>query len=808
MFDPGQPQGTPPYVKPTDKAAAGLGAVSHTLRFLKSEQALGPGVRALRQLNQVDGIDCPGCAWPDPADRSIAEFCENGAKAIAAEATAKRVTPEFFAQHSISELLSKSDYWLEQQGRITHPMIRRADSDHYEPIDWEEAFTYAGDFLHGLEDPDQAAFYTSGRTSNEAAFLYQLFGRMLGTNNFPDCSNLCHESSGVGLGRTLGVGKGSVQLDDFEKADAIFVIGQNPGTNHPRMLSSLQAARRAGAEIVSINPLRERGLERFVHPQEVVPMLLGRSTPISTVYLQPKVGSDVALLKGIMKHVLEAEERATGRVLDHGFIRKHTVGFDELVADLNETSWAQIEEQTGLTQDEIRTASDIYTRSRATIICWAMGLTQHENAVDNVISISNLLLLKGNIGRPGAGPCPVRGHSNVQGDRTVGITHKPAPDFLDRLGDVFGFEPPREPGLDTVETIKTMQAGRIRFFMAMGGNFHSASPDTAYTAEALSRVGLAVHVTTKLNRTHLVAGRESMIWPCLSRTEEDVQANGPQFVTVEDSMSCVHTSRGRNPPASPHLRSEPAIVSGLAKAALYGRPQTSFDGLQAEQSQMRQWDDWIADYDRIRDSIEAVLPSFEWYNIRVRKPGGFVLYHPAAHREWHTGSGLAEFVAVSTPDIRLAPDQLRMFTIRTHDQYNTTIYGLDDRYRGLRGVRRVILMNSDDIDDRGLVPYEEVDIYSHAADGRELCAPRFKVIPYDVPRGCAATYFPEANLLVPITSTAKGSNTPSSKMVPITVVRATSAYRVVGDDERLVSVPQQTGAQRSEPAIGALGASE
>jgi molybdopterin-dependent oxidoreductase alpha subunit len=800
MAEARPPRSTPPYIRPTDKAAGGLAALRSSLGHMIEQKSLRASLKALRQLNQADGFDCPGCAWPDPGDRSFAEFCENGVKAIAAEATRKRVTPAFFARYTVTKLSEQTDYWLEQQGRITQPMIRRAGSDRYEPIDWDEAFAYAGSFLQQLDEPNQAAFYTSGRTSNEAAFLYQLFGRMLGTNNFPDCSNLCHESSGFALKQTIGTGKGAVQLADFEKADAIFVIGQNPGSNHPRMLTALQAARRAGAEIVSINPLRERGLERFIHPQEIVPLLTGRATPISTVYLQPKVGSDVALLKGIMKQVLAAESRMAGRVLDRGFIRNHTRGFDELVADLEATNWEEIEEQTGLSRDDIRPASEIYVRSRATIVCWAMGLTQHANAVDNIISISNLLLLKGNIGRPGAGPCPVRGHSNVQGDRTVGITAHPAADFLDRLGAVFEFDPPREPGLDTVETIRAMQEGKIRFFMTMGGNFRSAAPDTGYTAEALRKVELAVHVTTKLNHTHLAIGREAMIWPCLGRTEQDVQASGPQFVTVEDSMSCVHASRGRNPPASRHLKSEVAIVAEFARAALYGRPQTDFEGLQAEQRGMLLWEELIADYDRIRDRIEAVLPAFENYNRRVRDPGGFVLHHPAAHREWHTPSGLAEFAVVPTPDIRLPEGQLRMFTIRSHDQYNTTIYGLDDRYRGLRGVRRVILMHPDDIAERGLMPYDEVDLYSES-DGRQRCAPRFKAVPYDVPRGCAATYFPEANVLVPIGSTARGSNTPAYKMVPITVVPATSAFRVVGADERVVPAPP-------EPATAPVGAGD
>jgi molybdopterin-dependent oxidoreductase alpha subunit len=796
MSERREPGRTPDYIRPNDRAAAGLGALAGTLRHLRAEKAVVRGTRALRTLNQTDGVDCPGCAWPDPEHRSFAEFCENGAKAIAAEATTRRVDPAFFAEHTLESLRARSDYWLEQQGRVSHPVIRRPGADRYEPIGWDEAFQRVGGFLRELEDVDSAAFYTSGRTSNEAAFLYQLLGRMLGTNNFPDCSNLCHESSGVGLTRTIGAGKGTVQLVDFERAEAIFVIGQNPGTNHPRMLAALQEARRRGAEIVSINPLRERGLERFVHPQEIVPMLTGRSTSISTVYLQPKVGSDVALLKGIMKHVLAEERSAAGRVLDHGFIRAHTVGFDEMVADLEATRWPEIEEQTGLTEAQIRAASDVYIRSRATIVCWAMGLTQHENAVDNIVAISNLLLMKGNIGRPGAGPCPVRGHSNVQGDRTMGITVRPSPEFLDRLGAEFGFDPPRDEGLDVVETIRAMDAGRIRFFMSMGGNFASASPDTGLTADALARVDLAVHVTTKLNRTHLVAGRESIILPCLGRTERDVQAGGEQFVTVEDSMSCVHSSRGSLAPASTDLLSEPAIVAGIARHALADRPDVGM------------WDDLVADYDRIRDRIEAVIPGFEEFNRRVREPGGFVLRHPAAHREWRTGTGRAAFEVVATPRIHLAPGELRMFTIRTHDQYNTTIYGLDDRYRGLRGTRRVILMNRDDIAERGLEPYEEVDLRATAADGRDRVAPRFKVIPYDVPRGCAATYFPEANVLVPIGSTARGSNTPSSKMVPITVSRSTSAARVVGPDERLewpVSGPVDDGERVDEEQTEAAG---
>ena len=768
---------TEPSPLPTeadDKPAGGAGAILSTMRSLAREKALFAGTKALRVINQPDGFDCPGCAWPEPKEhRSSFEFCENGAKAVAAETTTKRAGPELFARHTVDELLAQSDWWLEQQGRLTHPMIRRAGSDRFELLGWDEAFARAGEALRRLESPNQAAFYTSGRTSNEAAFLYQLFGRMLGTNNFPDCSNLCHESSGVGLRRTIGVGKGTVQIEDFERADAIFVIGQNPGTNHPRMLTVLQAARRRGAEIVAINPLRERGLVSFVHPQEVGATITGRGTEIATLYLQPKPGSDVAVLKGIMKHLLEAERTAVGRVLDHGFIRAHTTGFDELVADLHATEWEAITEQTGLTQLDLKRAADVYVRSRATIVCWAMGLTQHTNAVDNVVAISNLLLLRGNVGRPGAGACPVRGHSNVQGDRTVGIDHAPGAPLLDSLERVFSFRAPREPGLDVVETIRAMDERRIRFFMAMGGNFFSASPDHDRLARAMRTPDLSVYVLTKLNRSALVHGREAMIWPCLGRTELDAQASGPQFVSVEDSMSVVHSSRGSNRPASPQLKSEPAIVAGLAKAALP-------DGGGVD------WDALVANYDRIRDLIERTIPGFERYNERVREPNGFVLRNTAAHREWKTATSRANFAVVPLPDIHLPAGQLRLFTIRSHDQYNTTIYGLDDRYRGIKNARRVILMHPDDLAERGLKAGDEVDVRSHYGDGVERLAPRMRAVAYDVPRGCCAGYFPELNVLVPLASTAKDSNQPASKMIPVTVEPATSRVRVEGRDERLI----------------------
>lgn len=795
MSRPASPDPVPPFVHPTEKPAGGMSAILSTARQLRREKSVVQGAKALRVINQVEGFDCPGCAWPEPKDRSHFEFCENGAKAVAAEATSRRADPAFFRKHTVSELLSQTDYWLEQQGRLSHPVIRREGSDHFEAIGWDEAFARAGEALRGLETPNQAAFYTSGRTSNEAAFLYQLFGRMYGTNNFPDCSNLCHESSGVGLRKTIGVGKGTVQLEDFEKADAIFVIGQNPGTNHPRMLIALQAARRRGAEIVAINPLRERGLEEFVHPQEVAATLTGQGTKIATLYLQPKVGSDVALLKGLMKLLMEAEKNAPGRVVDHGFIRAHCTGYEALVADLAATPWAQIEEQTGLTKAQLQPAADIYIRSRATIVTWAMGLTQHDNAVDNIIAIANLLLLRGNVGRPGAGAAPIRGHSNVQGDRTVGIDHAPGAPLLDALQRVFGFDPPRDHGLDVVETIRAMDAGKIRFFMAMGGNFFSASPDHDLLARAMRTPDLSVYVLTRLNRSALVHGREAMIWPCLGRTERDVQAGGEQFVTVEDSMSIVHMSRGTNRPASPQLRSEPAIVAGLAKAAL---GDTSLD-----------WDALVADYDRIRDLIERTIPGFESYNTRVREPGGFVLRNTAAHREWHTTTGRAQFEIVPTPNIQLAPGELRLFTIRSHDQFNTTIYGLDDRYRGIKGARRVVLMHPDDIAERGLRPGDEVDIRSHYKDGVERMAPRFKAVAYDVPRGNCAAYFPEANVLIPLGKTAKLSNQPAAKLVPVTIAPATSPVRAEGRDERLVHTgPGAEAALPSEPSEPAVAAAE
>ena len=744
-------------LEPYHGAAAGVEAVVQTMRHMAREMNPVRATVSLLKLNQADGFDCMGCAWPEPDHRSTAEFCENGAKAVAFEATEKRVGPEFFARRPIAKLLLQTDHWLESQGRLTHPMLRRPGAEHYEPVSWDEAFALIGRELRALAGPDEAAFYTSGRTSNEAAFLYQLFVRKFGTNNLPDCSNMCHESSGFAMNETLGVGKGTVQLDDFEKADAIFILGQNPGTNHPRMLSSLEAAAKRGAKIVSINPLREVALVKFQHPQDPVGLLTG-GTAISTLYLQVRLNGDVALLKGIMKEVLEEEDRRPGQVLDHGFLRAHTSGFEAFAAEVRAASWDEIVAESGIARADIRKAAEIYLDAKAVIACWAMGLTQHKNAVGNIREVINLLMLRGNLGRPGAGACPVRGHSNVQGDRTMGIYEKPKPEFLDRLGRVFGFEPPRRHGLDTVETIKAMHEGRVKVFIGLGGNFHSATPDTDYTAAALRRCRLTVHVSTKLNRSHLVTGEHALILPCLGRTEIDLQAGGRQFVTVENSMSVVSPSRGHLPPGSPELLSEPAIVAGMAKATL--GPGSGVD-----------WDGLVADYDRIRDLIEKAIPGFEDFNRRVRRPGGVVLPNAARERKFHTADGKARFTVNPIPHHRLEPGQFLMMTIRTHDQYNTTVYGMDDRYRGVYNGRRVVLMHVDDIARLGRRPGDVVDLVS-VFGGERRVARQFLLAAYDIPRGCVATYFPEANVLVPVDSYADGSQTPTSKSVVVEIVSA------------------------------------
>jgi molybdopterin-dependent oxidoreductase alpha subunit len=729
--------------------AAGLPAVISSLRHVWGKAGILRGTRALAVLNQTNGVDCPSCAWPDPDhERSAFEFCENGAKAIAWEADTKRLTPDFFRRWTIEALGQQTDYWLGQQGRLTEPLVLRPGQRHYEPIAWDDAFRLIADELNALASPDEAVFYTSGRTSNEAAFLYQLFVRQFGTNNLPDCSNMCHESSGSALTPTIGIGKGTVTLDDFAKAQLILILGQNPGTNHPRMLTALQQAKRAGARIAAINPLREAGLLAFANPQEPSG-LLGFKTPLADLYLQVRVGGDQALLKGVLKGLL-----ARGAI-DTAFVAEKTDGFDDLQKSLAEVPWDVILEQSGLTREQIERLTDEVANAERMIICWAMGLTQHKHAVATIQELVNLVLLRGSIGKPGAGLCPVRGHSNVQGDRTMGIVEKPTAAFLDALGREFGFDPPRQPGYATVAAIKAMYEGTAKVFFALGGNFLSATPDTAYTAAALRNCRLTAHVSIKLNRSHLVTGRTALILPCLGRTERDIQGGKVQFVTTENSMGVVQMSRGSLAPCSPHLLSEPAIVARLAKATLKFRSTVP-------------WDELAADYDLIRERIARVVPGFADYNKRVRHPGGFYLPNPPRQGEFPTATGKARFTAPPLTTFTLEPGQLVMMTIRTHDQFNTTIYGLHDRYRGIYGERRVVLMNPDDIRDRGLTAGDVVNLVSHFR-GETRRANRFLVVSYDLPRGCCATYFPEANVLVPIDSIAEKSHTPTSKYVVVTV---------------------------------------
>ena len=731
------------------KAAGGVPAIVAAVKSISDEMGLVRGVRTLLQVNQAGGVDCPGCAWPEPdRERSHFEFCENGAKHVADEATTRRVTPEFFQKWSVAELLQQSDQWLNAQGRLTHPMLLRRDATHYEPVSWENAFELLAGELNSLNYPDQAIFYTSGRASNEAAFLYQLFVRQFGTNNLPDCSNMCHESSGSALGETIGMGKGTVTLEDFDRAEAIFVIGQNPGTNHPRMLSSLERAKRNGCKLVHINPLPEVGMTRFKHPQHLRG-LLGSGTQLADLFLQVRINGDVALLKGISKAVLAREG-----ALDRDFINDYTNGFEVFASALQAVSWDEIVEQSGIARELIEQAAQIFVASERTIICWAMGLTQHRNAVANIQEIVNLMLLRGQIGKPGAGLCPVRGHSNVQGDRTVGIWERPTEFFLDRLGEAFDFEPPRNHGFDTVRAIQAMHEGHAKIFFALGGNFLSATPDTDFTAAALRRCRLTAHVSTKLNRSHVVTGDRALILPCLGRTEVDLQVTGPQFVTTENSMGVVQVSRGSLEPASTELLSEPQIVARLARATLEHRTTVN-------------WEELAGDYDLVRNAIERVVPGFEGYNARVREPGGFHLPNAARNRVFNTANGKAQFTVHELPDHRLEPDQFLMMTIRSHDQFNTSVYSSNDRYRGISD-RRVVFLNGEDIAAVGLHARQVVDLVSHF-EGEERIARRFAVVPYDIPRRCAATYFPEANVLVPVRNVALKSNTPVSKSVVISI---------------------------------------
>ena len=753
------PDPTPaaPYQHP----AAGWGAMLSTARQIVRNRGVVRNTLSLFKLNQTDGFDCPGCAWPEPKDPSrFAEYCENGVKAVTFETTAKRVTPAFFAENPVGRLREKDHQWLENQGRLTHPMRYNRATDKYEPVTWDEAFALIGSHLKALGTPDKAIFYTSGRTSNEAAFLYQLFARRFGTNNLPDCSNMCHESSGAALTPTIGVGKGTVTLDDFEEADAIFVIGQNPGTNHPRMLTELERAAERGAKVVTFNPLKEPGLVNFIHPKHAVRMALGRGTAISTHYYQVTVGGDLAALTGICKHVLELEAADPGKVLDHTFIQAHTDGFEAFADIVRVTDWETIEQQSGLTRDQLREAAEVYVKAKKVIACWAMGLTQHKHAVATIQTVLNMLMLRGNIGRPGAGACPVRGHSNVQGDRTMGIIERPASWFLDSLKKVFGFDPPARHGHDVVGAITAMADGSATVFVGMGGNFAAATPDTEFTEAALTRCALTVHVSTKLNRSHLVPGKDALILPCLGRSEVDVQASGPQKVTVEDSMSMVHASQGKNPPASDHLKSEVAIVCGMAKATL---PTGGID-----------WDAFAADYCSVRAKIAETLPKwFADFERRIETPGGFYLGNAARDRQWNTPTGKARFTAHRVPDMSLPAGQLRLMTIRSHDQFNTTVYENHDRYRGVHGTRMVVFLHPADIAERGLKDGDTIDLHSHTReDGLTRTARGFRAVAYDIPRGCAAAYFPETNGLVSKDSFADVSRTPLSKFIPVTITAA------------------------------------
>jgi len=741
--------------KQREKSAAGMTSIYETVHRGARDMGIGRSFRTLLTVNQKDGFDCPSCAWPDPdGARKTAEFCENGAKAIASEATRTRITRQFFAEHAVSELLTKSDRWLEEQGRLTEPMWRPEGADHYQAISWEAAFTLIARELNALGSPDEAAFYTSGRASNEAAFLYGLFARQFGTNNLPDCSNLCHESSGLGLTETIGIGKATVKIEDFEHADAIFVIGQNPGTCHPRMLTELQKAARSGCKIVSVNPLQETGMIRFKNPQEPWAML-GSGTPIASLFLPVRINGDVALLKGIMKEMLEEDLRRGGKALAHDFIAHYTEGFDELRSDLEIAPWHELVTQSGVSRELMREAALIALDSKRTIFCWAMGITQHKNGVANVQSIVNFALLCAQIGRRGAGLCPVRGHSNVQGDRTVGIWEKMSDEFMTALGKEFKFSPPKKHGFDSARTVLAMHSGDVKVFVGLGGNFLSAMSDTHFTSEAMQRCRLTVQISTKLNRGHLITGQQALILPCLGRTEHDVQKSGPQFVTVESTTGVVSQSQGVLPPASEHLRSEPSIVAGIAEKTIGVRFKTDWLGL-------------VENYDRIREHIEHVVPGFAQYNRRVREPGGFYLPNGPREGKFTTPSGKAQFTVHPLPQHDLAADELLLTSLRSHDQFNTTIYGETDRYRGIFGGRRVLFLAREDMQARGLVDGSLVDIVSRFGSERRR-AERFKVVPYEIPKGCAAAYYPETNVLAPIGAVADGSNQPNYKSLIVSL---------------------------------------
>ncbi|TFC69306.1 FdhF/YdeP family oxidoreductase [Cryobacterium sp. TMT2-4] len=732
--------------------AAGVPGVTHALGPAFRQMGVPRSLKALTAMNQRDGFDCMSCAWPDPDRRKTFEFCENGAKAVTWEATPIRIPAEFWAENPISELLTKSEYWLGMQGRLVQPVHKPAGSEHYRPITWDDAFKLIGDTLRGLDSPDQATFYTSGRTSNEAAFLYQLFVRALGTNNLPDCSNMCHESTSHAMAETVGIGKSTVTYADFARADLIIIMGQNPGSNHPRMLTALEEAKEAGAAIVAVNPLLEAGLMRYKNPQKVRGVV-GAGTVMADQYLQIRLGGDMALMQALSRRVLDAEATRPGTVLDHAFLRENCVGLEELREHLAHQDDGAVLAATGLRAAEIDELADRYLRADRVIITWAMGITQHKKAVPTIREIINLLLLRGNIGKPGAGASPIRGHSNVQGDRTMGIWEKMPPAFLDALEREFGFDPPRVDGLDSVDSIRAMRDGLVTVWIALGGNLVGAISDTVVAEAAIQKTVLSVQISTKLNRSHAVVGDQALILPTLGRTEIDLQATGPQFVSVEDTVSAVHSSTGLLPPVSDQLLSEVAIVSRLARAALDGTASIDWAGFES-------------DYDIIRDHISHVIPGFADFNQRIHQQEGFSLPHaPRDLRTFPTPSGKALLTVNELEPLERPPGRLLLQTLRSHDQFNTTIYSPNDRYRGIKNGRQVIFVNPEDVAELGLISGMLVDVHSEFSDNVDRVLRRFRLVAYPSARGCAAAYFPEANVLVPLDSTAEGSNTPVSKAV-------------------------------------------
>lgn len=752
-----------PGIRNYDAPAGGWGALRATAKAISEQMAAPEAAITLFRTNKPEGFDCPGCAWPDRKHTSTFQFCENGAKAVTWEATKKRVTPEFFASNTVSSLLEMTDYQLEDQGRLTHPLAYNPEKDIYEAVEWDEALGRIGQILREQPDPNMVEFYTSGRASNEAAFLYQIFAREYGTNNFPDCSNMCHEATSVGLPSSIGIGKGTVSLDDFDACELIISIGHNPGTNHPRMMGTLHEVARRGAPIIVLNPLRERALERFADPQDPLEMATLGATEIASSYLQPRIGGDAAALKGIMKALLEMEaaEGEDAGILDRAFIEEHTRGFDAFVGDLQAASWEAIVSESGLPEGDLRKVAQAYARSNATIVTYGMGITQHSTGTRNVQQIANLLLLRGNFGKPGAGICPLRGHSNVQGDRSVGITEKPSTELLERIEKRFGFRAPNDHGHDAVAAMQAIIEGRSRVLICLGGNLAVALPDGDACFAGMRQLEMSVHIATKLNRSHLLVGRNTFILPCLGRTELDIQATGPQAVTVEDSMSMVHASRGKLRPASEQLRSEPAIVAGIASATL--------------PSSRVQWMEMVADYDLIREAIEAVFPDFSDYNARIRIPGGFRLPLPPTQRIWRTASGKAEFLRFSgLAEDPKAVDKavLKLATIRSHDQYNTTIYSLDDRYRGVFGRRDVVFMNEADMSERGIQQGDRIRITTALENEGERILENVIAVGYQISRGSVATYYPEGNCLIPLSYIDPASGTPSYKSVPVHISRA------------------------------------